>query len=234
MEEEKHTNFELNRLLFNDLPTEFIFEVLFRTAIMFIVILLTLRLTGKRGVKQLSVFETVIIIALGSAAGDPMFYADVGMIPAIAVFVVVLLLYRIVTWMTGRYQWFERLIEGVPVCLIREGVFSIESFKKELLAHDEFFAELRVRNVEHLGQVRHAYIETSGELSVYFYEDEDVKYGLPLRPDVFDKRSVDVPEAGIYACSFCGRVEELAAGHATCPTCSKKMWVKAINTRRIA
>jgi uncharacterized membrane protein YcaP (DUF421 family) len=44
-----------------------------RTGIMFLVIIFGLRLLGKRGVKQLSVFELVVIIGLGSAAGDRCF-----------------------------------------------------------------------------------------------------------------------------------------------------------------
>ena len=88
--------FEWDRLFFNDLPENFILEVIFRSTVMFIILLLTLKLAGKRGVKQLSVFETVIIIAFGSAAGDPMFYEDVGIIPAITVFFVIILLYRFV------------------------------------------------------------------------------------------------------------------------------------------
>ena len=94
--------FEWERLLFNDLPRNFLLEVIFRSVIMFTVLLLTLKVAGKRGVKQLSVFETVIIIALGSAAGDPMFYEDVGLIPAITVFTVIIVLYRSVTWLTGK------------------------------------------------------------------------------------------------------------------------------------
>jgi uncharacterized membrane protein YcaP (DUF421 family) len=55
--------FEWNRLLYNDLPESFLFlEVIFRSTIMFTVLLLTLKVAGKRGVKQLSVFETVIIL----------------------------------------------------------------------------------------------------------------------------------------------------------------------------
>jgi uncharacterized membrane protein YcaP (DUF421 family) len=231
---EQHKPFELARLLFNDLPPVFLAEVVFRTVIMFVVILGALRLTGKRGVKQLSVFETVIIIALGSAAGDPMFYEDVGLIPAILVFVVVILLYRLVTKLTGRYQWFERFIEGVPVCLIKEGVFAIEEFKKEQLAHDEFFSELRIKSVEHLGQVRFAYIEPSGEVSIYFYEDAEVRYGLPVRPELFDKRSPDIGEKGMHACSFCGMVAEVGPGKAHCENCGKAQWVPAMNTRRIS
>src|SRR5688572_25980177 len=94
--------FEWNRLFYNNLPEIFILEVIFRSTVMFTILLLTLKLAGKRGVKQLSVFETVIIIALGSAAGDPMFYEDVGIIPAAMVFSVIIILYRSVTWLTGK------------------------------------------------------------------------------------------------------------------------------------
>src|SRR4051812_10190465 len=104
--------FEWDRILFNDLPQNFIFEVIFRSTVMFMILLLTLKLAGKRGVKQLSIFETVIIIALGSAAGDPMFYEDVGIVPAGIVFFVIIILYRSVTWLTGKSKKFEEFIEG--------------------------------------------------------------------------------------------------------------------------
>src|SRR3990170_701192 len=107
---------------------------------MFVFILTALRTSGKRGIKQLSIFELVIIIGLGSAAGDPMFYKDVGIIPALIVFIVVVGLYRTVTWLSGRYLPFEHLIEGKPLYLIRDGKFSIEDFNKEDLSQDEFFA----------------------------------------------------------------------------------------------
>ena len=54
----------------------FLLEIAFRTFIMFILVLILLRLTGKRSIKQLSIFEIVMIIALGSAAGDPMIYKE--------------------------------------------------------------------------------------------------------------------------------------------------------------
>lgn len=226
--------FEWQRVLINDHPFEFLFEVVFRSIIMFIVLLITLRFTGKRGVKQLSIFETVIIIALGSAAGDPMFYEDVGIIPAITVFMVIILLYRFVTMLTGKFKWFERLVEGKTECLIREGQFSIDSFKKEGLAQDEFFSELRVYSVEHLGQVKNAYLETSGEVSVFFYADEDVKFGLPILPQLFESKSKTIPKDGIHACTFCANIEDLKSGTAKCNRCGKEEWVEAINTIRIS
>lgn len=225
--------FEWNRVLFNELPGVFLLEVIFRSTVMFTVLLLTLKLAGKRGVKQLSIFETVIIIALGSAAGDPMFYEDVGIVPAIIVFIVIIVLYRAVTWLTGKSKKFEEFIEGKTECLIKDGKFSLSTFKKETLAQDEFFSELRVKSVEHLGQVKHAFIEPSGEVSVFYYEDKEVKYGLPILPALFNKKSKNISENGIYSCTFCGHTEEQTKANAKCQVCQKEEWVKAINTLRI-
>jgi uncharacterized membrane protein YcaP (DUF421 family) len=225
--------FEWNRVLFNELPGVFLLEVIFRSTVMFTVLLLTLKLAGKRGVKQLSIFETVIIIALGSAAGDPMFYEDVGIVPAIIVFAVIMILYRAVTWLTGKSKKFEEFIEGKTECLIQNGKFSLSSFKKETLAQDEFFSELRVKSIEHLGQIKHAFIEPSGEISVFYYPDEEVGYGLPILPSLFNKKSQFIPKTGIYSCSFCGHTEEQTTGSAKCTVCKKDEWVEAINTKRI-
>lgn len=225
--------FEWSRVLFNDLPEIFLFEVIFRSVIMFSLLLLTLKIAGKRGVKQLSVFETVIIIALGSAAGDPMLYEDVGILPAITVFVVIILLYRMITWLAAKNKSFEEFIEGKTECLINEGRFSITTFKKESLAQDEFFSELRLKSIEHLGQVKNAFIETSGEISTFYYDDNEVKYGLPILPDLFNKKSKNITSNGIYSCSFCGLTEEKIIGKATCTNCKKDEWVKSIKTTRL-
>ena len=225
--------FEWNRLLFNELPEIFLLEVIFRSTVMFIILLLTLKLAGKRGVKQLSIFETVIVIALGSAAGDPMFYENVGLVPAAVVFLVIIVLYRSVTWLTGKSKKFEEFIEGKTECLINDGKFSVTSFKKETLAQDEFFSELRVKSIEHLGQVKHAFMEPSGEVSVFYYEDEKVGYGLPILPALFNEKSKIIPTAGIYSCTFCGHTEKQKSRTAKCPVCKKEEWVLSIKTLRI-
>ena len=226
---------EWKQFLFGEHDHMFLPEVLLRTLVMFIVILSGLRLLGKRGVKQLSVFELVVIIGLGSAAGDPMFYKEVGILPAIVVFISIILLYRQITWWVGKSKWFEALIEGKPVCLINEGRFSIDNFKKESLAQDEFFAELRLKSVSHLGQISKAIIETSGEISIFYYPDDGVKYGLPILPGAFFNQNKNIEKAGIYACTFCGTTERLKpVPQHVCPECGKDKWVAAINDVRIA
>ncbi|AWG22075.1 hypothetical protein FFWV33_11415 [Flavobacterium faecale] len=223
---------EWKRILLNDLSPNFLIEVSFRTIVMFTILLLALKLTGKRGVKQLSVFEMVIIISLGSAAGDPMLYDDVGLLPAIAVIIVITIYYKIIIWLTAKSPKFEQFVEGKTQCIIDEGEFSIHRFKKENLAQDEFFLELRLKSIEHLGQIKNAYIETNGEISTFYYADEDVKYGLPILPQIFSQKSEVIPKNGTYACSFCGNIQELTVAGGTCDNCLKKEWVPAIKTIR--
>lgn len=226
-------NFEWQRILLNDLPFAFLFEVVLRSIIMFITLLIVLKLTGKRGVKQLSVFEMAIIISLGSAAGDPMFYEEVGLLPAIVVLIVVVLLYRLVTWLIGKNVWIERLIKGNTECLIEEGKFNYTKLNKESMALDEFFSELRLKSIEHLGQIKNAYFETSGDISIYYYEDKDIKPGLPITPNLFKTKTDTILTEGFYACSICGDTKQQTQGKAICKVCENDKWVKAIDTKRI-
>lgn len=221
-------------LLLGSEDWSFLPEVILRTVIMFLIIILGLRILGKRGVKQLSVFELVVIIGLGSAAGDPMFYKDVGIVFSLLVFIVIIALYALLTYFLGKSKRFEDMVEGKPVCLIRDGVFEIENFKKENLGNDEFFAELRLRGISHLGQIETAIEETSGGVSVFFLEADEIRYGLPIMLNSLDNPLEQIERAGFYSCTFCGYTEEKMPGAAgKCSHCGKKKWVSSSNKKRI-
>lgn len=213
----------------------FLGETVLRTFVMFLVILLSLRVLGKRSISQLSVFELGVVIGLGSAAGDPMFYKDVGLLPCIIVFVMVVSLYRLLTFLINRSIKVEHFVEGRPVCIIDEGRFLPEEFKNEPIAHDELFAQLRHNSVAHLGQVQQAIIESNGQISLFYYPDEEVRYGLPIIPKLSDIKHKAVTEEGHYACESCSNTEKLApAPRHQCPVCGCDTWIRAINNRRIA
>lgn len=212
----------------------FLLEIVLRTVIMFLTIITGLRILGKRGVKQLSVFELVVIIGLGSAAGDPMFYKEVGILSSIIVFIVIIMVYSLLTYMIGRFKKLENILEGKPICLIQDGVFSIDNFKKENLGSDEFFSELRLKGVSHLGQIEKAIEETSGDISIFFYDEKEIKFGLPVMPDSLTNPLNHISLEGQYSCTFCGFTENKHKGDAgNCKNCGRKNWVKASDKKRI-
>lgn len=221
------------KILMHDHPFTFLLEVVVRTVIMFLVILTALRASGRRGIKQLSIFELVLIIGLGSAAGDPMFYDDVGILPAFVVFLVVITLYITVTRLSDRFAGIEKLLEGEPLYVIRDGKLLRDAFRDSGLSQDEFFAELRLRNVEHLGQVRTVLIETSGEFSVLFYADHDVRFGLPIFPDELKRKLTGHENCEYIACTKCAGVRKSAPKLIDCAECEVCEWVEASNAKRV-
>ena len=224
----------LKNLLIGDQEWNFIPEIMLRTLIMYLIVLFSLRVLGKRGVKQLSVFELVVIISLGSAAGDPMFYKEVGLISAISVFAIVILAYKFTSFLVSKSSRVEMLLEGSCTCLIENGRFSVENFKKEALARDEFFSELRQNGISHLGQVKLAIIETSGNISLFYYPKEEIKYGLPILPELFKEQQIEIKRKDHFSCAFCGYTELIqATAIHKCEICKKTKWVKSMNMQRI-
>ncbi len=227
-------SFDWHRIFFSDQEYSFFFEILFRTPIMFLAVVLVLRFTGKRGVQQLSIFEMVMIITLGSAAGDSMFYDDVGIFHALAVFVLVLVVYRIIIWLITKFEWFEFIMEGKPIYIIREGKMCLDELKSKELGSDEFLGALRGQHVDQMGQVKFAVLEDTGSLSVFYYPDDEVLPGLPILPDEYESKSTRITKAGLYACAKCARTYELEpAVDLPCETCKNKEWVPAVHRKRI-
>lgn len=226
--------FDWQRILIDDLPFLFLAEVAFRGALAYILVFLFLKSSGRRGIRQLSIFELVVILTLGSASGDVIFHEDLPILPILMVFLTILLLYRITTYAMQNFSRFSDAVEGKPVTLIEEGLYELDTFKKLNVTDDEFFMELRQQSVEHLGQVRLGILEVDGNLSLFFYDDDNVKPGLSVLPPehrtVYDR----APTEGQYACSCCGYVLQLAFQQsATCPRCENTCWATAITTRRI-
>lgn len=226
--------FDVNRLLMGEgIPFSFLAEVLLRTTVMFFILLIILRLSGKRGIKQLSVFELAIIIFLGSATGDSMFYEDVALLPAILVFIIVISLYKLITYLTGRFEKVEEFVEGKPVKLIEHGKILYKSFRKESLAYDELLSQLRQQSVSHLGQVQSTYLETSGELSIFYFPDDEVISGLPILPDIYDFPCTEFHLGTSYSCKHCGELKPDLQPSTTCPICGKNEWLKASHSPRM-
>ena len=223
---------DLASIFIHDTTWAFFAEIVLRCLVMYILIILFLRMAGKRGIRQLSIFEVAIILSLGSIAGDPMFDEEIPLLQAFIVISTVLLLYRMTTWCMMKYQPFEDLMEGKSLYIIEDGLLVVEDLKKENLSHDEFFGQMRQQSVEHLGQVRTALLESDGALSVLFFEPEQVKYGLPLFPKACQIVQDIIPHTH-YSCVHCGYTDLIQHPKHICPRCEYNEWSESINTQRL-
>jgi uncharacterized membrane protein YcaP (DUF421 family) len=212
---------------------QFLYEVCIRSIIMFVVAIISLRIMGKRAIMQ-GIFDVALIISLGSAAGDAMFYSKVGLLPTILVFIMIVSLYLVINFLMARSRYFEHLVEGHVYRIIVDSELITETFKKDRITRDEIFADLRSESITHLGQVDRAYIEYTGKLSIFYYDDDNVKYGLPIIPEKLEQTSSSMPAEGYYSCTYCGHTDYTEAPSSyQCSRCSHKECTRAINDRRV-
>jgi uncharacterized membrane protein YcaP (DUF421 family) len=176
-------DFDPVRMLVGDFSWEFTLEIVLRTVIMYVYTLAVVRILGKRGLGHLSPFELVIIVALGSAVGDPMFYADVPLAHGIIVITVVVALQRALEELTEWSPRVEAVLESQARRLVTAGVVDVEALDSEELTETELFSALREREIEHLGEVKLAYLEPSGVITVFKVDKDEAPMGRSVLPD---------------------------------------------------
>ncbi len=220
--------FDWPRLLWGDAPPLFLFEILFRTLVIYGYALLLLRWLGSRTIGQLSTVEFLLVIALGSAVGDGMFYPDVPLIHALLVVTVVVLANKGLDLLIARFKRAERLIDGRPQEVIRDGVIDRRFIESATLGSSELFQQLREHSIDQLGQVARAYIEADGRLTVF--RARGPRPGLGIVPP-WDLQKPAEARHGLLACLRCGHVQE---GAGRCPHCGHEKWTPATPPDRFA
>jgi uncharacterized membrane protein YcaP (DUF421 family) len=226
---------DLQQIFLGNTTVEVVVEIIFRTLVMYIYLLLLLRTLGARGIGQLSPFEFAIIIALGSAVGDAMFYLEIPLIQCLLVVTIVVLIQHAIVWVSNRNAQVEILLEGKPYTLIEDGILNMDNLHKTALSHDELFMEIRLAGVEQLGQVKSAYLEVNGKTSVFLVPAEAVRPGLLIVPPWEISRPPEmngdqpVPQDGDYACSNCGNTKRFIKGTppGKCSVCQQEKWMLA-------
>ena len=218
--------FDWGRIFFGDEPPLFFLEIAFRTSVIYVYALLLLRWLGSRTIGQLSTIEFLLVIALGSAVGDAMFYADVPLLHAMLVITVVVLANKGLDIVIGRSPWAERCVDGIPVEAVRDGVVNRKFLDDSNLSENELFQQLRAHGVTNLGEVAAAYLETNGTLSVF--KAETSKPGLPITPPWELLQPVPAEPAidkGPISCRHCGMAA--TSEDQRCINCGQSSWVEA-------
>jgi uncharacterized membrane protein YcaP (DUF421 family) len=155
------------RVLLGEQPPLYFFEVLFKVVVIFCLLLLIMRLLGKRGQKNLSPMQQMLLIALGSSAGDALLYPTVSLLYAATILVSVTLLTMWMDRATVRYRRVRDYVESHPRVLVRDGVIDQRALHKERTNVRELNAALRCAGARSIEQVELAILEVSGAISVF-------------------------------------------------------------------
>ncbi len=165
-------------------------EIALRTAIIYIVVLIGLRLTGKREVGQMMPLDLALLILLANAVQNAMTGPDTSLGGGLAAAATLLVLNVALTRVAWRHRKIRRLVEGTPTLLIRHGKILQENLAKEKLTSDDLHQALREHGIVSAGDVSLAVLEIDGSISV-LKNDEMPAVTLPHhRMRFLDRKSI--------------------------------------------
>ena len=137
-----------------------------RSIVLYIIILIVMRLMGKREIGQLQPFELVVAILIADLASIPMADTGIpiqnGIIPILGLLVMDL----IISMLNMKSIRAREIISGKPTILIYRGKIDEKALRKERFTVNELEERLRGNNIASIGDVEYAILETNGSLSV--------------------------------------------------------------------
>lgn len=138
----------------------------FRAIVLYIIVLIVMRLMGKREIGQLQPFELAISIMIADLAATPMAEAGVPITNGIMPILGLLVMHLIISMINIKSTKAREIICGKPSLLIFRGKIDQKVLKKERFTINELEERLRDNNIFNIGDVEYAILETSGQVTV--------------------------------------------------------------------
>jgi uncharacterized membrane protein YcaP (DUF421 family) len=145
--------------------------IVVRTAIIYGVVLVGVRLCGKREVGQMTPFDLTLLLLLSNSVQNAMTGSDTSVYGGVAAAATLLLLNYVIAEVAGTNRRFRKLIQGQPTLLIHNGQVISSHLAKEHVSMDELQSAMREHGVCSYHEVALAVLEVDGAISFLKYEE---------------------------------------------------------------
>lgn len=229
--EEIHIN-DWVRVLIGEVPGIFYIELIIRAALIYLLLMLSMRFMGKRMSGLLSRNEMVAMVSLAAAVGIPLTSPDRGILPAVIIAMVVIYIERWISAKAFNNQDFEQYALGDIDVLISDAVIDLKVMQKVRISRERLMAQLRSSGIKQMGSVKRFYLESNGFFTLI--ENKEPNEGLIILPS-WDKdfcARLTISEHQM-ACEICGWLKVKPFDENTkCPHCGNVKWTIAVKDRQ--
>ena len=148
-------------------------DIVARAAIMFMFLYVLLRMMGKRELGQLTPFELVVMIVLGDLIQQGVTHNDFSLTGAILATSTFAFLAIAMSWITYMFPRAEKLFDGEPRVVIRDGQLLKDNLRRDRITQGEVESEMRLAGIASIEQVAWAILEPQGKISFIKKDDSD-------------------------------------------------------------
>lgn len=141
-------------------------EIILRTAVVYVVVLVLLRVAGKRELGQMSPVDLVVILVIANAVQNAMTGGDNSLIGGVIAATTLVAINTLFAKVAHRVPYLEHLFESQPTQLIKAGKLIKSNLERENVEFDELMMAAREHGIEDIAKVDSAYLERDGSISI--------------------------------------------------------------------
>jgi uncharacterized membrane protein YcaP (DUF421 family) len=150
---------------------QIVLQIALRTVVIYLVVLIGVRLSGKREVGQMTPFDLTLLLLLSNSVQNAMTGPDTSVIGGIVAASTLLLLNYLIGRFSGSSRAFRRVVEGEPSLLIHDGKVIQSHMAREHVSMDELHRAVREHGIAQCSDVALAVLEVDGSISCLKYDD---------------------------------------------------------------
>jgi uncharacterized membrane protein YcaP (DUF421 family) len=152
-------------------PSRPILDIVLRGTIVYLALLLFLRFVLHRQTGAVSITDMLLIVLIADASQNAM--GEYRSVPEGLILVATLIFWNYaLDWLSYRFPWLELLTHPPPLQLVRNGRLLRRNMKQELITEEDLLSELRKQGIEDVQEVKKAYMEGDGHISVIRQEPQ--------------------------------------------------------------
>ena len=146
-------------------------QIVVRTGVIYLLVLIGVRLSGKREVGQMTPFDLTLLLLLSNSVQNAMTGPDTSLMGGAVAAGTLLILNYLVADLSGGNKRLRRLIQGQPSLLVHDGQVIESHMAREHVSMDELHRALREHGIKSCDQVALAVLEVDGSISCLKYDE---------------------------------------------------------------
>jgi len=146
-------------------------QIVLRTGVIYLLVLIGVRLSGKREVGQMTPFDLTLLLLLSNSVQNAMTGPDTSLLGGAVAAGTLLILNYLVAEVSGTNRRFRRLIQGEPSLLVHDGKIMDAHLAREHVSLDELHRALREHGINSIDQVALSVLEVDGSISCLKYDE---------------------------------------------------------------
>ena len=157
-------------------------DIVLRATVIFLALYLVVRLLGKRELGQMTPFELIVLVVIGDLIQQGVTQNDFSLTGAVIAVSTIAFWALVFSWLSYLWPWAERLLEGEPRVIVRDGEVLTANLRRNRLTISEIESEMRLAGIARMSDVAWAILEARGKISFIQRSETDGGGEPPPQP----------------------------------------------------